>query len=100
MSPNPDKLAWNETIVVVGPHCWGEGPKLRVALGRARINCPSWWAHEGGMPYNAYVVTKDFKVDGMGTLTAERVTRFREARVKDGRRTTRDTRRGDVLTGD
>lgn len=82
-------------IVVVGPNCWGAGDSLRSALGKARMNYPSWYfaspgSPSGGMPYNAYEASEDFSVDGHGRIEAKSLKRIREVRYDDkGKQTVR-----------
>jgi hypothetical protein len=85
-------------IVVVGPNCWGAGDSLRSALGKARINYPSFSRGANAMPYNAYEASDDFDVDHMGRIAAKSLKRVREVRYDaKGRQIVRV---GDKVVGD
>lgn len=53
----------SKLFIVVGPNCWGSGPSLRSAVGKARINYPSYRGSSESMPYNAYEASPGLRFD-------------------------------------
>lgn len=84
-------MADAQTIfVVVGPRCYGSGATLKQAISRCRCAYPTYRANKYEMPFNAYTATPDWEIDGHGTLSASKLTKLREVRFIDGKRSERN----------
>lgn len=54
-------------IIVIGPHCWGEGPSVTAAKREAVKNRPRWLDHRL-VRYVAYRCSPSTRVTELGNL--------------------------------